>query len=368
MEISQQHLQSSAPGPRPVYIASFPTPADDTYYFWLYYEALAEQGYHLVNTRGVSLTEAWLVENAGKVDIIHFHWPAYIYSKRDSKEFYRSFRNFVGLLLKAKRLNYQIAWTVHNIFPHERYNMVLEYLTRFCLAQLSDVLFVHFQGARRTVSKMFLRFSNIHEIPHGNFNTVFPNTCTKNEARERLCLAADACVYLIFGPVRSYKGIEDAVEIFQKAASPNDVLLVAGNPSDENISSWLSERAAADQRLTLQLRFVPKEEVQFFFNACDFVLLPYKKIFTSGNLFLAFTFGKPVICPDMGIMSEVVDEKVGIKYQPSQDGSTLAAALQDVKNLDYGKCCDEAFRKAHSYTWEEAAARSIKAFSQFRRK
>lgn len=368
MEISQEHLPPSTPESRPVYIASFPTPADDTYYFWLYYEALAESGYHLVNTRGVSLTEAWLVENAGKVDIIHFHWPAYIYSQKGVKEFYRSSRNFVKLLLKAKELNYQIAWTVHNIFPHERHNMVLEYLTRFCLAQLSDVLFVHFKAAKAKISRMFLRFSNIHEIPHGNFNTVFPNTCTKDKARESLGLPKDAFVYLIFGPVRPYKGIEDAVEVFQNAASPNDVLLLAGNPSDESISRWLSDKAAADRRLALKLNFVPKDEVQLFFNACDIVLLPYKKIFTSGNLFLAFTFGKPVICPDMGIMSEVVDAKVGIKYQPSPDGSTLATALQEIKRLDYDKCCSEALRKANSYTWEEAAARSVKAFSQFRRK
>lgn len=368
MQTTQPDFGSITHKPEPVFIASFPTPADDTYYFWLYYEALEKHGYQLVNTRGVSLTEGWLEANAGKVDIVHFHWPAYMYSKKDIKDFFRSFLSFVRLLMKARALHYRIAWTVHNIFPHERNNIVLEYMTRLFLAHLSDVIFVHFEEARHTVSKRFFCFDNIHQIPHGSFKTVFENSCTKDEARGKYGLPADSFVYLIFGPVRPYKGIEEAVEAFKKTASPKDILLVAGNPSDEKISKWLTDNAEADPRIVPQLRFVPKEEVQFFFNAADVVLLPYKKIFTSGNLFLAFTFGKPVICPDMGIMSEIVDASVGIKYEPSHDGSTLAKAMLEIKTLDYDNCCKEAFKKSDSYTWEEAAATSAKAFMQCKRK
>ncbi|WP_129127972.1 glycosyltransferase [Geomonas oryzae] len=350
-----------------VYIASFPTPADDTYYFWLYYEALEKQGYHLVDTRGVRLGETWLEENAGKISIIHFHWPAYIYSKEAPWEFFKSFLSFCKLLLKARSLGYQIAWTVHNIFPHERHNILLEYLTRFCLAHLADVIFVHFEGARHTVSRRFLTFKNIHKIPHGNFRTVFPNNCTRAEARERLGLQPESFVYLIFGPVRPYKGIEEAVAAFREIAAPEDILLVAGNPSDRHISEWLSTTADLDPRIVPRLRFVLKEDVQYYFQASDVVLLPYKKIFTSGNLFLALTFGRPVVCPNIGIMSEVVDTEVGIKYDLRSDGSSLIEAMREIKWRDHKKCCEAALKKAESFTWEEAAAISAMAFGQFRR-
>jgi len=368
MENREAASQTNTDGRRPVYIASFPTPADDTYYFWLYYEALAKLGYELANTRGVTLTEEWLEKNAGKIDIIHFHWPAYIYSKKNFKDFYHSLIHFVRLLRKAKSLKYTIAWTVHNIFPHERNNLVLEYAARFCLARLADVLFVHFKEAKATVGKRFFRFKDIHEIPHGNFFSVFQNNCTREEARTRLNIPVDSFVYLVFGPVRPYKGIEEALDAFERTATAKDVLLVVGNCSDEKTGKWLTDKAEADPRIVPHLRFVPKDEVEFFFNASDVVLLPYKKIFTSGNLFLAFTFGKPVICPDMGIISEVVDSNVGIMYKPSQDSSALAEAMRGIKNLDYDKACAAAFGKARSFTWEEAAIRSEQAFRQCSRK
>lgn len=354
-------------GSNTVNIASFPTPADDTYYFWLYYEALAKLGYELVNTRGVSLTEEWLEANAGKVDIIHFHWPAYMYSKKDFKKFYHSFLRFVKLLLKARSLQYQIAWTVHNIFPHERNNQLLEYVTRFCLAALADVLFVHFREAEAIVNRTFFRFRNIYQIPHGNFISVFENSCSQQEARARLYIPSDAFVYLVFGPVRPYKGIEEAVDAFQKVATEKDVLLLVGNPSDDGISTWITAKAEQDGRIVPHLRFIPKTEVQFFFNATDVVLLPYKRIFTSGNLFLALTFARPVVCPEMGVISEVVDSSFGLMYNPG-DGSALASAMRDVKKLDQGKARAQAFKAAQSFTWEEAAKRSDDAFRQCKRK
>jgi beta-1,4-mannosyltransferase len=354
--------------PRIIYIASFPTPANDTYYFWLYYEALAKLGYELVDTRGISLTEEWLRNNVDKVQIIHFHWPAYIYSKKEFAEFLTSITKFKAMLALARDLGYTIAWTVHNIFPHERNNLCLEYLARLYLARFSDLIFVHFEKARTMVGRYFFRFRNVHVIPHGNYQTVFPNNCSRSEARTQLGLEPDAFVYLIFGPVRPYKGVEEAIDAFETTATEKDRLLLVGNPSDEKISSWIQEKARANGKIVPHLRFVPKEEVQLFFNASDVVLLPYKRIFTSGNLFLALTFGKPVIAPDMGIISDVVDASFGIKYRPSSNGAALAGAMRDIRSLDHRQACSRALKRADSFTWEEAALRSDRAFRQWERK
>lgn len=346
-----------------VRIVSFPTPADDTYYFWLYYEGLSQLDYELVDTRGVELDLAWLEKNAGAVDIIHFHWPAYTYSKKTFSSFYESIKSFASVLSEARKRGYKIAWTVHNAFPHERNNIYLEYLARVILAHYTDVVFVHFDGARRALLKFF-KWSNIHKIPHGNFSSVFPNDSTRISAREKLGIPTDAFVYLIFGPIRPYKGIEEGIEAFLATRTEKDVLIIAGNPSDSGLSKRIEEDAANNPSIKPILKFVEKSEVHFLFNATDIVLLPYKKIFTSGNLFLALTFGKPVIGPDMGILSEVVDESCGIKYTSTDRVSGLKSAFCKMKQLDSERLSRTALAKGKSYTWEESANISDKAFRQ----
>ncbi|MBW7957116.1 MAG: glycosyltransferase [Deltaproteobacteria bacterium] len=346
-------------------IASFPMPDEDTYYFRLYYDALQKHGYKIVDTRGKTFGPAWLRENRGRVRIVHFHWPAYLYSDRNPLVFLKKLLLFILNLRRAKSMGYKIAWTVHNLFPHERNNMALEYAGRLAMSCFSDVVFVHFVEAKEMLSRYFLRKNDVYIIPHGNFSAVFENKCGREEARERLGIPPGAFVYLLFGPVRPYKGIENAIQAFKKMDDKGAVLIVAGNPKDKHLGEFLSAEAMSNTRIFPFLRFIERNEVQYFFNASDAVLLPYKQVFTSGNLFLALTFSKPVVAPDMGIISEVVDDSCGVKYSPDEANENLFNAMQMVRSVDYAKAAEAARQKALAYSWERSAEISKKAFGTF---
>jgi beta-1,4-mannosyltransferase len=343
-------------------VASFPMPYAHTYYFWLYYKALEKYGFSLVDTKGEFLTFKWLFNNAGSVKILHFHWPAYIYSNSSFLVFLKRLVLFVMRLVTARLLGYRIYWTVHNIYPHEKNNAALEYAGRFALVWLSNALFVHFSGAKYEVGRKFLRKHGVVEIPHGNFHDVFNDKASRNEAREKLGVSESSFVYLIAGLIRPYKGIDDAITVFNRIRRSNDILLIAGLPHNEEEKMWLEKETEGDDHIILFPRHIEEDEMGFFFKAADVVLLPYKNIFTSGNLFLAFTFGRPVIAPDMGIISELLDGSAGIKYTPGTNNHGLEGAMEKITKMDLDRLSRASYEKGMQFSWDKSASISADVF------
>jgi D-inositol-3-phosphate glycosyltransferase len=56
------------------------------------------------------------------------------------------------------------------------------------------------------------------------------------------------------------------------------------------------------------IRFIPDHEVEIYFKAADVLVLPYRDIFQSGVLFLAYSFGLPVIATDIGSFKDAIIE------------------------------------------------------------
>jgi glycosyltransferase involved in cell wall biosynthesis len=65
-----------------------------------------------------------------------------------------------------------------------------------------------------------------------------------------------------------------------------------------------------------------------YFKAADVAVLPYTEIFQSGILFLAYSFGLPVIATDVGSFGEnIIEGRTGLVCKPC-DPDDLAAAIQ----------------------------------------
>ena len=166
-------------------------------------------------------------------------------------------------------------------------------------------------------------------VPHGHYVGVYPNQETRETARQRLDLPADATVLLHFGLMRPYKNVPHLIRTFRATPVRGRILLVVGRVFDTVVEREI--RAAADGAadVRLDLRWVPPEEVQVFFAASDLVVLPYRRILNSGAVMLALTFARPVLAPDLGSMREH-QETFGADwirlYDGALSGSELAAA------------------------------------------
>jgi D-inositol-3-phosphate glycosyltransferase len=77
-----------------------------------------------------------------------------------------------------------------------------------------------------------------------------------------------------------------------------------------------------------RFQFIPDSDTELYFKAADVLVLPYKEIFHSGVLFLAHSFGLPVVAADVGpFREEIVEGRTGFLCNPS-DASDLANAIE----------------------------------------
>jgi glycosyltransferase involved in cell wall biosynthesis len=146
-------------------------------------------------------------------------------------------------------------------------------------------------------------------------NTCVPVTgLTPVEARRNLGIEDGDKTILFFGSIRPYKGLEYLVEAFCDRARehPEYRLIIAGEPKN-NSDRYLSElqgslNSEPELKVIQRIHHVPDEEAELYFKAADVLVLPYTHIFQSGVLFLAYSFGLPVIAADVGSFHEDVME------------------------------------------------------------
>lgn len=260
-----------------------------------------------------------------KFDIFHIHWPdAYI-----NAPLHKALFNVIalGVIFTVVRLGgAKIIWTVHNVEAHDRKHMYLSYLLKLILLKSCDGLIYLSKYSMHKHLEHNDKFSNSSRypkkiIPHGDYRAIYENSVKREDAMAYLSLK-EKNTYLFFGMIREYKGYKDFINLAKK--NPNSNFIIAGLPGSEEIRSFITLNSP--KNLTFELRLVADKEVQYFFNACDFVVMPYKNLVNSGVIFLALTFNKTMIIPESEYTLELAEQF---------DGSILnyTGSLEEV-NLD----------------------------------
>jgi D-inositol-3-phosphate glycosyltransferase len=171
-------------------------------------------------------------------------------------------------------------------------------------------------------------------IPHGINNRVQKIGMTQEEARQKLGIKPTAHGVLFFGQIDEYKGVEtlvDAVAVLVQK-DPSIILIIAGKPKRQ--SEYISKikiqamKKLTEKNVLLRFQFIPIDEVETYFSAADCVVLPYKRIYQSGVLFLAYRFGLPIIATDVGSFQEdVIDGVTGFLCKPD-NAENMATKLK----------------------------------------
>jgi D-inositol-3-phosphate glycosyltransferase len=232
----------------------------------------------------------------------------------------------------------KIVYTVHNVNAGKRdgNDSALNRLTLRIQYRLADHLFVHTEKMKRELIEDFgIAAPAVTVIPFGINNSVPDTSLTPEQARERLGIRGSDKVVLFFGSLRPYKGLEYLAAAFSRiAARDKDYrLIVAGEPVKEdaeyleNVWATLAGPAARGQVLRKAM-YVPDEDTELYFKAADVSVLPYTLVFQSGVLFLAYSFGLPVIATSVGSFHEdIVEGRTGFTCNP-RDSDDLARAME----------------------------------------
>lgn len=292
------------------------------------------------------------------VQVLHLNWiHSYLKARNSLNSLYRFFTFIVRLMIIRLR-GVKIVWTVHNLSSHEEnYPSYLDFLARLILAKLSKAIIVHCQVAQEKVGEIFniVNQEKIFLIHHGNYIDLYKNEISRQDSRDKLCLAEDEKVILFMGIIRPYKGIYELIEAFKEIDNcQKRKLLIAGKIINEGDSEEILGAIGDAENIIFRPGYVLDEDVQIYMNACDVVVLPYKNILTSGAAILAMSFGKACVAPRIGCMEEFIGLDGGFLYRPD-DESGLEIALQNAMNAPSGELAKMGqlnLSKARSWDWE----------------
>jgi len=242
------------------------------------------------------------------------------------------------LMLYYKMLGKRVVFTAHNVNAGRRdsRNSLLNRWSLKTQYRLADRLFVHTDKMKAELIEEFgLHSSKVTVIPFGINNAVPDTALTCGDARQRLGLRNDEKVILFFGAIKEYKGLEFLVTAFRQlsARSGRFRLIVAGEPKKGHERYFAEIQRAiridtTQDKYLLKLDFIPDQDVEVYFKAADLAVLPYTSIFQSGILFMAYSFGIPVVATDVGsFRKDIVEGETGFLCQPS-DAEDLARTIE----------------------------------------
>jgi glycosyltransferase involved in cell wall biosynthesis len=241
------------------------------------------------------------------------------------------------LTLYYKSLGKRVVLTLHNVNAGKRDldDTALNRLTLKIQYRLSDHIFVHSEKMKVELVEDFgIRESRVTVIPFG-INNAVPNTCLSPiDAKQRLGMSPGDKAMLFFGNIVPYKGLEYLVSAFRqiKTQCREYRLIIAGRPNNcENYWRPIREALREDienGRVILRTAYIPDEETELYFKAADVCILPYRRVYQSGVLFLGYSFGLPVLAADVGSLSEdIVEGRTGFVFR-REDANDLAAAIE----------------------------------------
>jgi D-inositol-3-phosphate glycosyltransferase len=242
------------------------------------------------------------------------------------------------LMLYYKLCGKKIAFTAHNVNQAKRdaKDSFLNRLTLRIQYRLTDHIFVHTQKMKTELCDDFAVPAKAVTVIRHPINNAFPDTSlTPSEAKLQLGVKDNEKTILFFGRIRPYKGIEHLLAAFQQLvkSDPKYRLIIAGEPKkgSEAYLDEIRQIASRDFKpgeIILKFQFIPDHEMEIYLKGGDVLVLPYKDIFQSGVLFLAYSFGLPVVATDVGsFREEIVEGKTGFICKPG-DPADLAKTLE----------------------------------------
>lgn len=238
-------------------------------------------------------------------EIVHFHF------------FHVSILQIMQVLL-ARLFMRKVVITAHDV---ESFVEGLEVPTLSHMAyRLAHRVIAHNQISKtELIERIGLNTEKIAVIPHGNYLHAIHALPSQAQARRRMNIAEQCKVILFFGQIKEVKGLNLLIaampEVLKK--HPETVLLIAGKPwkSDFSVYQELIDKVGIRDHCITHIRFIPDDDVPFYYGACDLVVLPYRRIYQSGVVLMAMSYGKAVLVSDLPGMLEVVqDQETGFVF------------------------------------------------------
>ena len=234
----------------------------------------------------------------------HLHWLGGVIGDTENNDVAKSrIADFVKKISTLKSNGVKIVWTVHNILPHDSKLKQAQIDLRVELIKLVDIIHIMNDDTQRLAEPFFeIPSEKIISTPHPSYRRFYPSVVSRVESRFQLDIPQNSSVFIFFGSIQAYKGLEDLLNAFEKLQliNPEIYLLIAGKVVNKSYFSSLRGRINSNNSIRLIDSRIANENVQYYFSASDYCVCPYRISLNSGVAHLSHTFNIPVIAPNIG--------------------------------------------------------------------
>jgi glycosyltransferase involved in cell wall biosynthesis len=189
-------------------------------------------------------------------------------------------------------------------------------------------------------------------VPHGHYRDAY----TRNglNVRKRYDIPEDAYLFAFIGRVSPYKGIDQLLASFQELSDERTHLLIAGKPSEDvDQSTW--NAAVRQENVHLSLDFVEDGELADYIHGADCIVLPYRNITTSGSAILALSCLRPVVAPNIGLLSDYLTPETSILYDPVEPGALTRSMKEIREKMSFYRDAGPYEQKLEELEWKRVS-------------
>ena len=264
-------------------------------------------------------------------------------------------------LKKLRDNGIKVVVSVHDILPFNEKKYDLLFHKK--IYGLCNQIIVQAETNIKRFDELFPEDSDkVSFIPHGHFLD-FADKHGMEESRKRLNIPVDKTVLLFFGQIKKVKGVGVLLEAFgQLAQHRNDLyLVIAGSVWKDDFKPYqeiIKRNGLNDSQLKADIRFIPDDEVGYYYSACDVAMMPYLDVYQSGVIQLVYAYGKPAVATSIAPFMEIVEDGVtGYLCNPNDVNSLAEAIERAVADKAHFADLGEAGRKkiAEKYSWKDIA-------------
>lgn len=342
-------------------------------------EVCRQPGVHYLNLRGDQTEEASTLRKILRV--LRYYGRLVRYAvKTESSLFhilwYNKFEWLDNTLLITyyKLLRKRLVHTAHNVDTKGRdtRSTFLRHLHLKFMYRKMDHIFVHTGDMKDEIIGRFgVLAERVSVIPFGVNNIIPRSALTREGARRRLGIELAERVLLFFGNIAPYKGLDLLIEAFSHL--DNCRLLIAGRIKNcpdywKSIEEMIESRRLGG-RIMKEITYVPDDEVEIFFKASDALVMPYRRIDQSGVIFLAYSFGVPVIATDVGSLRDSIRKGETGFVCPPDNPEELARTIESYFQSSLYKRLEE--KRGHiidyvntTHSWDRTGEEVSKVYSE----
>ncbi len=289
-------------------------------------------------------------------DLFHLHWTYSFRIPRLNRSLSRFLMQYysIATVCWIKLLGYRLVWTVHDHLPHAD-NFRSARTVNKCISGLADAVIVHSEQTILQMQEIGLRTSRAVVIPIGSYGNIYVSNLDDAQAREQLQIGEGEFVFLFFGLIRRYKGVDQLIDAFLELDRPDTRLLIAGECTENSLEASLCS-ARKHSGISIHEGFIPNDEVATYFQASNVVCLPFRETTTSSTALLALSFGRPLLAPSLGIIRELPAE-TGFYYDPLLPNGLLDSMRNSLtERADLPRRGEAGKKYSDGLSWDAIAA------------